>query len=158
MNRRTDIDPVAKRFREIRWDFGDKDAAARAELSSRIADAGRRRGLITYSELVRGVEFHLPNVKDSPRVIDTGDWEDLDRAIVGSFLGYISMESYDRGKFFASALVVGKRDGSPGEGFYSLMKELELVKSSKTDQALHLWAEHVAKAHQWYVAHPPATT
>jgi hypothetical protein len=138
----------------MRWDFGDKDDHARAELARRIAEAGRRRSLITYSELVEGVEFVLPNVKDSPRIIDPRDWEDLDRAIVGSFLGYISMESYARGKFFASALVVGKRDGSPGEGFYNLMKELGLIKSSRTDKALHLWAEHVAKAHQWYAKKP----
>ena len=50
--------------------------------------------------------------------------------------------------------VFGKRDGTPGEGFYTLLKELGLIKSSKTDKALHLWAEHVAKAHQWYVSHP----
>jgi hypothetical protein len=105
---------------------------------------------------VHGVTFHLPNVRGGPRVIDVGDWEDLDRAIVGSFLGYIAMQSYFDAGFFASALVVGKQDGSPSEGFYSLLKELALIKATKSDKALHLWAEHVAKAHQWYVSHPDA--
>ena len=59
--------------------------------------------------------------------------------------------------FFSSALVVGKRDGSPGEGFYNLLRDLGLITSSKTDKALHLWAEHVAKAHQWYIGHPTET-
>ena len=138
----------------MRWDYGDKDDAARAELTRRIAAAGRRRGLITYSDLVRGVTFNLPNVKGGPWMIDVGDWQDLDRAVVGSFLGYIAMESYLEARFFASALVVSKQDGTPGEGFYNLLKELEMIRSSKTDKALHLWAEHVAKAHQWYLSHP----
>jgi hypothetical protein len=41
-------------------------------------------------------------------------------------------------------------DGSPGEGFFSLLKQLGLVSSSKTDKAMYLWADHVAKAHAWY--------
>jgi hypothetical protein len=146
------MDPVAERFRTIRWRYADKDDAALGELERRIASAGARRGLITYSELVDGVRFSLPNLRERERVIDTGDWEDLDRAIVGDFLGYLSMESYERGKFFASALVVGKRDGTPGEGFYALLKELKLIASSRSDKAMKLWAEHVAKAHQWYVS------
>jgi hypothetical protein len=150
------MDPIETRFRAMQWDYGDKDDAARAELTHRIAAIGRRRGLVTYSDLVRGVTFNLPNVKGGPRVIDVTDWEDLDRAIVGSFLGYIAMESYFAARFLASALVVSKQDGSPGEGFYSLLKELELIRTSKSDKALHLWAEHVAKAHQWYVSHPEA--
>ena len=139
------------------WDYGDKDPKAHAELAARIAIAGRRRGLITYSEFVQGVEFNLPNVRGGPRYIDIGDWEALDRSIVGSFLGHLSMESYQRAGFFSSALVVGKRDGSPGEGFYNLLRDLGLITSSKTDKALHLWAEHVAKAHQWYIGHPTET-
>ena len=79
-----------------------------------------------------------------------------DRAILGDFLGYLSMESYERAGFFSSALVVGKQAGSPGEGFYNLLKELGLISSSKTDKAMYLWADHVAKAHTWYSEAPGA--
>jgi len=48
-----------------------------------------------------------------PRVIDVSDWQELDRAIVGDFLGYISMRSYERAKLCSSALAVSKMDGSP---------------------------------------------
>ncbi len=98
----------------------------------------------------------MPNVRSGPRTIDTSDWEALDRNIVGSFLGYLSMESYDRGGFICSALVVGKRDGSPGEGFYSLLKDLGLIANSKSDKALYIWSDHVSKAHQWYANNPDA--
>lgn len=144
------MDKILERFRSIGWVYAHRDAAARGELDGRIAEVGRRRALITYSELVRGVTFHLPSLREPQHRIDTADWRDLDRAIVGDFLGHLSMESYERAGFFSSALVVSKQDGSPGEGFYNLLKELGLVASSKSDKAMYLWADHVAKAHTWY--------
>lgn len=71
------MDPISARFREMRWDFGDKDEVARVELASRIAAAGRRRSLVTYSELVKGVEFNLPNVRSGPPDIDMHPAEQL---------------------------------------------------------------------------------
>jgi hypothetical protein len=74
--------------------------------------------------------------------------------IVGDFLGYLSMETYERAKFFSSALVVSKQDGSPGEGFYNLLRELGLIASSRPDNAMYLWADPVAKAHTSYSKEP----
>jgi len=135
------------------WRYAHQDDSARAELGSRIAAAGRRQGLITYSDLVRGVAFHLPTLTEPRHSTDPADWQDLDRAIVGDFLGYLSMESYALGGFFSSALVVGKLDGTPGEGFFALLKELGLISSSKADKAMYLWADHVDKAHTYYKTH-----
>ena len=146
-------DNIREAFGSMRWKYADKDPAALAELEERIAEAARHRKLITYSELVRGVRFDLPNLQDGPRTIDVGDWQDLDRAIVGDFLGYISQRSYERQGFFASALVVLKADGSPSEGFYTLMRDLGLISSGKTDKAMYLFADHVAKAHTWHATH-----
>jgi hypothetical protein len=150
------MDKILERFRSIKWNYAPRDPGARAELDRRIAEVGRRRGLITYSDLVRGVNFNLANLREPQHQIDTTDWQDLDRAILGDFLGYLSMESYERAGFFSSALVVGKQAGSPGEGFYNLLKELGLIASSKTDKAMYLWADHVAKAHTWYAKAPGA--
>ena len=147
-------DPILEKFRQLTWEYGDKDPVALQALEQRVADAGRRRKLITYSELVTGVRFNLPNIRGGERVIDIGDWSDLDRKIVGSFLGYMSLRSYEAALFFSSALVVSKMDGSPGEGFYNLLRDLGLIASSKTDKAMYLWADHVAKAHTWYSRHP----
>lgn len=144
------MDQILERFGAIKWHYAPRDEGARSELENRIAAVGRRGGLITYSDLVRGVTFSLPNLREAKHLIDTGDWQDLDRAILGDFLGYLSMESYERAGFFSSALVVSKQDGTPGEGFYNLLKELGLIAKSKTDKAMFLWADHVAKAHTWY--------
>ena len=151
-------DPILERFRQMSWDYGDKDPVALKALEERVADAGRKRKLITYSQLVDGVRFNLPNIRGGKRVIDIGDWSELDRAMIGSFLGYMAMRSYEVAGFFSSALIVSKLDGSPSEGFYSLLRELGLIASSKTDKAMFLWADHVAKAHTWYSRHPEGAT
>ena len=79
------MDPILHKFGHIEWRYATGDSKALATLEERIAEAGRRRALITYSELVRGVTFNLPNVQ-KPRTIDITDWQELDRAIVGDFL------------------------------------------------------------------------
>lgn len=94
----TDI--ILEKFAKIPIHYGDKDPAALAELERRVEGAGRKRGLLTYSDLVRGVEFNLANLKEPKRIIDVSEWTDSDRAIVGDFLGYMSMRSYQRGRFF----------------------------------------------------------
>lgn len=147
------MDPILERFREIPWKYAPQDSAALAELERRLGEAASRRSLLTYSDLVRGITFNLPTLREPIRTIDVSDWQDLDRAIVGDFLGYMSMRSYELGGFFSSALVVSKLDGSPSEGFYTLMKELGLIASSKTDKAMYLFAKHVALAHTWYEKH-----
>ncbi len=146
------MDPVLKKFKEIEWRYATGDSTALAILEERISVAGRKRSLITYSELVRGVTFNLPNVQKL-RTIDVTDWQELDRAIVGNFLGYISMRSYEHAHLFSSALVVSKMDGSPGEGFYNLLKDLDLIPSVRSTKVLDIWAEHVAKTHTWFAKH-----
>src|SRR5262245_37415560 len=110
------MDLILEKFGKIRWRYATGDSEALATLEERIAEAGRKRSLITYSYLVREVTFNLPSLR-KPRTIDVADWQELDRALVGDFLGYISMRSYERARLFSSALVVSKMDGSPGEGF-----------------------------------------
>ncbi len=146
------MDTVLQSFQDIEWRYAKGDPQVLQELEERIAAAGRKRSLITYSDLVRGITFNLPNLQ-KPRTIDVSDWHEIDRAIVGDFLGYISMRSYEHARFFSSALVVGKLDGSPGEGFYNLLKTLGLISNSKSTKALDIWAEHVAKSHTWYAKH-----
>ena len=72
------------------------------------------------------------------------DWQELDRAIIGNYLGYISMRSWEQGKFFASALAISKSDGSPGPGFRALLAKLGL------DYSDSFWMEQVEKAYACY--------
>src|SRR4051812_5885503 len=119
-----EMDAVTERFSKMTWRYATQDEAALLELESRVAIAARRRALLTYSELADRLLFDLPSLKEPRRRIDAADWQDLDRAIIGDFLGYMSMRSYAIGGFFSSALVVSKRDGSPSPGFYTLLQDL----------------------------------
>ena len=47
-------DPVPEKFGHIEWHYATGDSKALAELEERIAEAGRKRSLITYSDLVCG--------------------------------------------------------------------------------------------------------
>ena len=108
------MDPIESKMNKIKWSYVEHDPHALAALIARVEDAARHEDLINYSDLVRGVWFHLPNVnKGQPFQIDVHDWQDLDRPILGEFLGYISMLSYHKGKFMASALGLTKQSSDP---------------------------------------------
>ena len=148
------MDEAARLFAEIEWTYADRDSAVCAELARRIAAVGRTaKDFITYSQLVEGVTFRLANVA-SGEPFEIREWTCLDRAIIGSFLGKIAAESYQRGQFLASALVIGVESNGPGEGFYTLAEEVELLRSSSETSRLRFWLEQVRLARAWYAAHP----
>ena len=90
------MDKTGEVLQRIEWRYARQDSNAKDELEARITAAARKRALITYSDLVRGITFRLPSLVEPVHTIDTNDWQDLDRVIVGDFLGYLSMESYER--------------------------------------------------------------
>jgi hypothetical protein len=147
-------DPIRERFEAMTWRFAPSDRDACRELERRVASAGKRADLITYSALVQGITFRLSAARGGLRLIDVNAWEDLDRAIVGDFLGYLSFRSYQQAQFLSSALVVGKKDGTPGRGFYELLKELGLILTANSDKAVYLWTDHVQRAYDWYRDRP----
>jgi hypothetical protein len=142
------MDPIESKMSKIKWSYAESDPDALTALIARIEDAGRCEDLINYSDLVRGVRFHLPNVnKGQLFEIDVHEWRDLDRAILGEFLGYISMLSYRKGKFMASALVINKTEFRPSYHFFNWMKDLEVLSAKDVDE---FWQEEVKKAFEWF--------
>lgn len=147
------MDEFAQEMTALNWRYGDKDPEALAILEGRIAEAGRKLSLITYSDLVKGVEFHLPNVRDGEAYyISIHDWSGLDRAILGDFLGYISTRSYLEAGFMASALVVNKAEYKPSEQFFEWLERLGVLPDTNEDTVLAFWADQVNKAHKWYTS------
>lgn len=144
-------DELEKKLRAIQWKYADKDMEALSILRDRIAETGRKFGLISYSDLVSGIEFHYPNINDGkPYHIKTYDWSGLDRKIIGDCLGYLSKESYLEAGFMCSALVIGREESMPSETFFEWMKYLDVLPNLKKDTVLNFWQEEVKKAHQWY--------
>lgn len=146
-------DELIRRMAAIDWKFADQDPAALSELEARIAETGRNLALITYSDLVEGVVFRVPTIKDgAPYQISIYDWSGLDRLLIGDFLGYISTRSYRAHGFMASALVIGKAAYKPSDHFFQWMRDLQLLADTREETVLAFWAGQVNKAHNWYGA------
>jgi hypothetical protein len=123
-----------------------------AEIGQRVVRVGKSRDLLTYTQLVKGIIFQLASVRaGKPFQLDMS--EALDRAILASFLGKLCAETYRRGRFMGSALVVGAVEHSPTEGFWALMSDLDLAQSRDPKKRDTFWIEEVAKAHAWYAKH-----
>lgn len=146
------MDLIEKRMDEIIWEYADKDLAAIEQLTNRIAETGRKFGLISYTDLVSGIAFHYPNINSgNPHFISAyGEWTGLDRRIVGDCLGYISMRSYKEAKFMGSALVVARLESKPSDIFFGWMQELDALSNLSEMAVLEFWAGQVKKAHHWY--------
>jgi hypothetical protein len=149
------MDAISSKLQVISWKWADSDPDALTKLETRIAEAGRRLGLITYSDLVQGILFKVPGVHGgNPFDIDVHAWTELDRVLIGDFLGLVSARSYARAQFMASALVVSKGEYKPSWHFFQWMKTLDVLPDLDDDTVLAFWAGEVNKAHKWYKAHP----
>ncbi len=149
------MDEILRKMRAVNWIYADKDPNALSLLEQRIADTGQRLGLITYSKLVSGITFHLPNIKNGQayyiRTFDPDGWSGLDREIIGEFLGYISTRSYEQAGFMASALVVNNQEYKPSWHFFEWMETLNVLTDMGDEmEVLSFWAEQVNRAHNWY--------
>ncbi len=145
------MDAIAEKLKLIEWEYADKDPLALNELQNRIEDTGRKFSLISYSDLVKGVDFHYSNINDgNPYRISIYEWSGLDRRIIGDCLGYISMESYLKAGFMASALVVARLESKPSDIFFEWMESLGVLPDLKEETVLAFWSEQVKKAHHWY--------
>ena len=147
-------DAIAAKLQDIEWRWADEDDDALSILEERIANAGRALSLITYSDLVRSVKFTMPTMNGGkPFEIVVHNWTELDRALIGDFLGLVSARSFKKAHFMASALVVSKGEYKPSPHFFQWMQTLDVLPDLKDDTVLAFWADQVNKAHQWYRMH-----
>lgn len=145
------MDVIEQRLRETQYQYADKDPTALGQLRDRVVQTGRRFGLISYTDLVRDVEFHYPNINHGrAHQIRGWEWSGLDRRIVGDCLAYISMESYVEARFMASALVIGRLESRPSDMFFEWMESLGVLPDTREDTVLAFWSDQVRRAHHWY--------
>jgi hypothetical protein len=144
-------DELCKNMKAYDFVWADKDPNALSILEARIAEVGRNLQMITYSDLVKGVDFHLPNVRNGEAYrIPIHDWSGFDRGMLGEFLGFISTRSYCEHGFMASALVVNRLEYKPSEHFFDWMVRLNVLPNSDESTILKFWIEQVNKSHNWY--------
>lgn len=75
-------DELCKKMKAVDFIWADKDPNALSILEARIAAAGQNLQMITYSDLVKGVDFHLPNVRNGETYrVPIHDWSGFDRGM-----------------------------------------------------------------------------
>lgn len=132
------------------WKYLDLDDPAIAILEDRIAACGKRDGLLTYTDLAKGVCFNLKTC--SGYVINTPNWTPMDSEIIGEYLSYISIQSYANYGFMASALVFREDLNQSSPPFFDLARaEGWLVGKTKNKNVQDdFWMNEVRKAHIHY--------
>lgn len=152
----TDLDPsLAAALQNTEWQYAEHDPAAAHKMERRIAEYASQPGFIVYSDLVEGINFHLPQINGGKGFcINTSDWRGIDRRIVGDFLGYISMLSYLHAGFVAGALVVGKESVQPSAVFFEWMHEKKILPNLNDETVIPFWSDHFKAGQRWYRQHP----
>jgi hypothetical protein len=144
-------DPVVEKLAAIRWKWAEQDRGALEEMRRRIVERARAQDLITYSDLVRGITFHLGTVNDGrPFEIDTQSWSELHRGLVGEFLGKIAADAYMEHGFLLSAIAVNKEDRVPSEHFFVWARNLGLLKDPTESGQLEFWTTQVRRIYSAY--------
>lgn len=147
------MDQILTEMKNWPWRYAHKDEDAGIELEKRIGEAARSDDrTITYSELKRGVTFQLGD-----RAYQINGFENygFDSGLIGDFLGFICMKSYETAGFVASAVVVMKEDGSPGlpsKPFFEWMVKLGALQRTDGEKAVEFWIRELEKAHDFYTA------
>src|SRR5438128_12567703 len=122
------MDRVAQRLADYTWPYADQDRVALSEISKRVARVGGMENLITYTELVSGIDFRLPTVNAGQSLrLGVPEWTDLHRAVIADFLGRLSVDTYALGQFMCSALVVASDTRQPSEGYREFMRQLGVL-------------------------------
>lgn len=145
------MDLLLEKLKSFNWKIPDQDEDSYQEIKRRVAEVGRKRKMITYSELVLGMEFNIPSLNGGkPFRLNNRGWTGEDRYIIGQFLGKLSCETYERYGFMANALVVDKLESRPSKNFFGWMEYVKAIPDRSEEEILRFWAEQVQKAHQWY--------
>lgn len=95
---------------------------AKKEALLAISSRAKRRGMITYGELIQNISSIQFDFNDASH-----------RYTLGVLLGELSCEEYEAGRGVITSIVVHKRgDTEPGNGFFELANQLGYDISNKT--------------------------
>lgn len=131
-------------------------------IAQRLGEAARRRDLVRYGDLGRGVVLVHPDT-GARIVIDSQgslvqsleqrealDW-------IGIHLTAIASAHPEGGKIMPNALILG-HDGAPSPGFLKFCGlGAEHRGGSRASWALTHWQKEVARVHEWFARLPTST-
>lgn len=137
------MDRILKALQEINFKYADRDPQAVAALTSRIVQAARAEHLITYKDLVKGVQFQIPGVKSGVQ-FEIDEFAPFEQSLIADFLGYINLQAYRQARVLPSAIVVRKEDNRPSPVFFTFFKPLVDMDPEA------FWIDEVRKVQEHY--------
>jgi hypothetical protein len=105
------------------------------EVEDILVGVARRRGEITYSEVVDRVTTVRLSA-NSPAF--------------HQMLGDVSARAFDAGAPLLSAVVIRKGDGYPGPGFANLARRLGFTVESGDEPELEFWGQQLERVREWW--------
>jgi hypothetical protein len=105
----------------------------------RLIEVARNGDLITYGEIAPLANLNMEDPDD--------------RNKIAHILGEISTHEHGEGRPMLSAIVVLAGIGYPGEGFFSLARELGLHHGRKEFEDLDFFVQEVKRVYAYWKAH-----
>lgn len=133
------------------WFIENQDA--RDKLKERIAEAGRKRKLISYSELVQGIKFECSTISPKPFEIHSFDWTGPQRRMIGHELARITEQTVEDAGCIITTIVVDKTENSPSKVLFGWLYDVGVLPDLEEGTVLAFWAHQVKLTHEYFKTH-----
>jgi hypothetical protein len=112
---------------------GEKNMAINQQIYERLQEVANEGELTTYGEIAPLANLNMENPDD--------------RNKMAQILGDISTHEHEQGRPMLSAIVVLAEIGYPGEGFFTLARELGLLHGNKEFDNLDFFVQEVKRVY-----------
>jgi hypothetical protein len=120
------------------------------EIKRRIAETAKKRGMITYSNLVRGIKFQHPERGPDPFEIITFDWKGWDRKFIGAILAQITCDTILETGCVTTTIVVDSISNEPSKILFSWLESIGVIPDGEMNTVLAFWAHHLKLTHEYF--------
>lgn len=131
----------------------DADGCATRQIADRMGLAARSRKLLTYAELVRGIQFQgLPGAQPAElrsMDINGGTLSEVDREIADEIAIFLSIIAYRHASILPNAVIVDQRR-QPSRGFFAAVQAVGLSCTNRRDERHFFWASETRRVFDWF--------
>jgi hypothetical protein len=124
-----------------------------AEIKRRLVATAKKRGLVTYSDLVRGIKFVHPERGTEPFEIFTPDWKGWERKFIGAILAQTTCETALETGCVITSIVVDAGENAPSKILFEWLAEIGVIPDTDEMTVLSFWAHHVKQTHEYFKTH-----
>lgn len=130
-----------------------RNQAAIDELYQRIRRRAKARGMMSYSELVRGIKFECPELYSEPFEIVTFDWKGADRKFIGGTLAQMLTETILETRCIITSIIVDANANAPSKILFDWLYDVGVLPDLNVSTVDSFWVHHVKQTHEWFKTH-----